>query len=204
MICAPISNQIIEFTQANYPHLQCLRLADSSHGSEELNIDILIGADFYWHFVSGAIVRGPGSAPIALSTKLGYVLSGPVGIPVPGQGDSTVNLTETHVLKGSSSVVEERNSLEGEIKQFWDLETLGIKPDEPSVYEKFIEDIVHDGERYEVKLPFKESHPLLPDNYQLSKLRLESLVRRLSQNLKSSNITILLFRINLRKTLLNQ
>ena len=38
---------------------------------------------------------------------------------------------------------------------------------------------MHDGERYEVKLPFKESHPLLPDNYQLSKLRLESLVRRL-------------------------
>ncbi|KAL9969544.1 hypothetical protein ACROYT_G021769 [Oculina patagonica] len=173
VICAPISNQIIESTQANYPHLQCLRLADSSHGNEELNIDILIGADFYWHFVSGGVVRGPGSAPIALSTKLGYVLSGPVGIPVPGQGDSTVNLTETHVLKVSSSVVEERNSFEGEIKHFWDLETLGIKPDEPSVYEKFIEDIVHDGERYE------ESHPLLPDNNQLSKLRLESLVRRL-------------------------
>ena len=25
VICAPISNQLIEFTQANYPHLQCLR-----------------------------------------------------------------------------------------------------------------------------------------------------------------------------------
>ena len=75
--------------------MQCLRLADNSHGDEELNIDILIGADFYWHFVSGSVVRGPGSGPIALLTRLGYVLSGPVGIPVPEQGDSTVNLTET-------------------------------------------------------------------------------------------------------------
>ena len=58
VIGAPISNQLIEFTQANYPHLQCLRLADNSHGDEELNIDILIGAVFYWHFVSGSVIRG--------------------------------------------------------------------------------------------------------------------------------------------------
>lgn len=136
----------------------------------------------YWHFVSGSVVRGPELGPIALCTKLGYVLSGPVVIPAPGQGDSTVSLTETHVLKITNSVVEERNSLEGEIKHFWDLGTLGIKRDEPLVYEKFIEDITHNGERYEVKLPFKESRPFLPDNYQLSKLRLESLVRRLKSN----------------------
>ena len=68
-----------------------LRLADNSHGDEELNIDILIGADFYWHFVSGSVIRGPGSGPIALSTRLGYVLSRSVGIPVPEQ--ETLQLT---------------------------------------------------------------------------------------------------------------
>ena len=83
------------------------------------------------------------------------------------------------VLKISNSVIEEENSLVREVKHFWDLETLGIKHDEPTVYEKFIEDITHNGERHEVKLPFKESHPILPDNYQLSKTRLESLLRRL-------------------------
>ena len=83
VICAPISNQLIEITQANYPHLQRLRLADNSHGDEELKKDVLIGADFYWHFVRGSVIRGPGSGPIAFSTRLGYVLSGPVGIPVP-------------------------------------------------------------------------------------------------------------------------
>ena len=39
-----------------------------------------------------------------------------------------------------------------------------------------------DGDRYEVRLPFKETHPPLPDSYQLSKTRLESLVRRLKSN----------------------
>ena len=50
--------------------------------------------------------------------------------------------------------------------------------------EKFIEDITHNGERYEVKLPFKEGHPILPDSYQLSKTRLESLLRRLKLKLE--------------------
>ena len=83
------------------------------------------------------------------------------------------------MLKISNCFIEGGDSLEEEIKHFWDLETLGIKHDEPTVYEKFIEDIRHNGERYEVKLPFKEDHPLLPDNYHLSKMRLESLLRRL-------------------------
>ena len=37
-ICAPISNQIIQFTQENYPHLYGLQLADNSHGSEKLSV----------------------------------------------------------------------------------------------------------------------------------------------------------------------
>lgn len=170
---------MIEFTQASYPHLQCLELADNTQGTDELNIDLLIGADFYWHFVNGITIRGPEPRLVALSTRLGYILSGPVNIPVPCQEDSTVNLTETHVLEISASVCDEEISLDQQVKQSWDLKTLAIKENEPTVYEKFITDIRHDGERYEVKLPFKEFHPVLPDNYQLSKRRLGSLLQRL-------------------------
>ena len=88
------------------------------------------------------------------------------------------------MLKISNSVIEEENSLVREVKHFWDLDTLGIRHDEPSVYEKFIDDITHNGERYEVKLPFKKSHPILPGNYQLSETRLESLLRRLKSKQK--------------------
>ena len=62
------------------------------------------------------------------------------------------------------------------------LESFGIKSNEPAVYDQFLNDITFDGDRYQVKLPFKENHPPLPDNYQLSKTRLESLVRRLKSN----------------------
>ena len=48
-----------------------------------------------------------------------------------------------------------------------------------SVYDEFKEKVVYNGERYQVSLPFKEGHPLLPDNFYLSKQRLKSLLNRL-------------------------
>ena len=39
-------------------------------------IDILIGSDYYWQLVTGSICRGT-SGPVAVHTKLGWVLSGP-------------------------------------------------------------------------------------------------------------------------------
>lgn len=62
-------------------------------------------------------------------------------------------------------VIEEENLFVREVKYFWDLEILGIKYDELIVYEKFIEDIMYNGERYEVKLFFKESYFIFFDNY---------------------------------------
>ena len=52
LISSPLSNQSIEFAQQNYPYLQGLHLAISPSGSEEsLEVDVMIGADFYWLFV---------------------------------------------------------------------------------------------------------------------------------------------------------
>ena len=71
--------------------------------------------------------------------------------------------------------------LNNELAKFWDLETLGIKEDEPSVYDKFTQDVDFNSERYEAKLPFKEEHPLLPDNYSVCVKRLGSLIGRLQK-----------------------
>lgn len=90
-ICAPISKQIIHFTQKACPHL--LELADSTQSSADLVFDLLVGADYYWHFVSGEVIRDGTVGPVANSTRLGYMLSGPVA--VPNHQESTVNLTET-------------------------------------------------------------------------------------------------------------
>ena len=50
-------------------------------------------------------MRGAPWEPVALATKLGYVLSGPTMIMSHNDNGNTVNLTATHVLKVEASVV---------------------------------------------------------------------------------------------------
>ena len=59
--------------------------------------------------------------------------------------------------------------------QIWDLETLGIKSQEESLYGNLTQTISFKDGRYEVKLPWRERHPPLPSNYQLSLKRLTGL-----------------------------
>ena len=88
-ICEPLSTQSITCAIETYSHLSNLELADPPSGDEELNIDILIGSEYYWKLVTGEVIRGDGG-PTAVHTKLGWVLSGPLlGIP---QQNVSINL----------------------------------------------------------------------------------------------------------------
>ena len=87
----------------------------------------------------------------------------------------------THSLKISSDVRSENEELNNNLKRFWELESLGISTNEQSVYDKFTNMITFKNGRYEVHLPWKESHQVLPDNYHLSLKRLTNLLRRLRQ-----------------------
>ena len=53
---------------------------------------------------------------------------------------------------------------------------------EPTVYERFVDTIKYTGGRYDVELPWKESHALLPDNYVLSVGRLKHLMHCLRKD----------------------
>lgn len=55
LICGPIANQTIEVAQQYYPHLQ--GLPDYSRRDWELEVDIMIGADYYWSVVQNHVVR---------------------------------------------------------------------------------------------------------------------------------------------------
>ena len=76
-ISTPIACQNINYAKENYHHIRLLNLADKNHKNSALPIYILIGADYYWSIVSNEIIRGS-SGPIALKSKVGYILSGPI------------------------------------------------------------------------------------------------------------------------------
>ncbi len=182
VICGPLVQPPASVVQNEYDHLRGLPLADNPGMVDpSMNIQILVGADYYWSLVEGAVVRGGPHEPIALATKLGYVLSGPV--VMDSQNDRadqySVNLTTTHVLKVESVPIAD--PLIEEVKRFGDYESLGIQETGPTFYCKFRSEVkfVEDQGRYQVRLPFKENHNILPDNFALAEARLNSLLRRL-------------------------
>ena len=84
----------------------------------------------------------------------------------------------------TSSDPQQNSNTECEVimKRFWDLESLDIQGEEPTLYERFVNSIAFINNRYQVRLPWKEHHPILPSNYEISEARLRSLLRRLWQN----------------------
>ena len=72
------------------------------------------------------------------------------------------------------------SSLEAEVKKLWNLNVLGII-EKGQVHEAFVDNLSFNGVRYSVKLPWKQSHELLPSNYNNSLDRLRGLLRKLRQ-----------------------
>ena len=93
VICGPLSHQPIDLTKTSYEHLRNLNLAEDSSAADELPLQMLIGADYYWSLVNGTVVQGKQSEPVALSTKLGYVLSRPTAGNLDSPNTNSVNLT---------------------------------------------------------------------------------------------------------------
>jgi len=160
-----ISNTHVELVKSYYPHLKGLWFSDVSMGRNEKVIDVLVRADYLWHFQKGCTIKGNFDEPVAVETDLGWVLSG----PMKGQ----VNFV--------TSSVEEQESLE-DVRRLWDLETLGIREITDQVHESFENDISFNGSRYSVSLPWKEGHTELPTNYGTSLYRLKTQMRRLEKD----------------------
>ena len=94
-ICNPLSSHPLQSTEC-FDHLSDLELADPIESKESLEVDVLIGSDIYWNVITGKVVRGE-SGPIAIHSKVGWILSGPVD-----RHEVSVNLcssTSSHILK---------------------------------------------------------------------------------------------------------
>ena len=155
-------------------------------------IDLLIGNDYYSDIVSTKRISLSDGLYL-LSSKFGWILSGRT------KEENEVKSTESTLalLTHSSSEISTnllkldrtddsafKNSY---IEDFWALETIEIK-DSPKVTDddealaKFNKSIKLVNDRYQVRWPWREENPDLPDNYKLCYGRLTSSIKRLKEN----------------------
>ena len=167
----PISTRL-HHTAVRLPYLRKLKLAHPVTEREDFHIPLLIGADHYWDIIEDEVIRGKG--PTAVKSRIGYLLSGPVGA-----GEKSSN----HVFNVITSRANEASSLE----RFWSLESLGIIPpiDEPEKRDRLNTyqqtSIEYSDNQYTASLPWKNDHEPLPSNYYEAKGRTESTIQRLSR-----------------------
>ena len=121
MICEPLVGQPITACVETHRHLASLELADCSDGELSMEVDILIGSDYYWDLVTGGVCQGDGG-PTAIHSKLGWVLSGPAQSTALDQ--CSMNLVATHVLRIDSQQNNTR-ILDDRLRSL-ELESLGI------------------------------------------------------------------------------
>ena len=156
------------------PNLKGLKLANPLTSGEKFNITLLIGADYYWQVVEDQIVRRQG--PIAMKSKLGYLLSGPLTL--------STKQSENHaasVLHISTQSVQQSNL-------FWNMESTATSPASVDSDKAFMTEYQStcisrqvDGS-YMAQFPWKPNHPPLSTNRTLCEKRTRALARRLAMS----------------------
>ncbi|CAB4030686.1 E3 ubiquitin- ligase DZIP3, partial [Paramuricea clavata] len=164
-----IRNEHVELKKRDYSHLQGLWFSDVCKENEVLEIEVLIGADYLWCFQEGNVVRGKADEPVAVQTRLGWVLSGPMKVNGSSNETNSMHVVDVNFLAQDNSSC---TKLDDFIHRLWDFETLGIRQ-EDEVHESLKDSIKFNGTRYSVKLPWKEGHSALPSNYNISLKRLK-------------------------------
>ena len=178
VICQPLIRPSVS-PDALQP-FQHVRLADEyDRGTEPLEIDILIGLEKYWDFITpkDAVVAG---GLVALKSPFGYVLSGKWNNPNHSVSCSCMTMQFLCISKFTDD----------ELSNFWSLESIGIniKDTEASqnsyILEKFNEEISFSNGRYEVALPWKidSGKNSLLNNEGIAKKLLHKLHNKLDSN----------------------
>ena len=156
-ICNPLGP--VKLNLLDNPHLQGLTLADS-YPRNSVQVDVLIGADHYYSFVTRICKRGKNpESLVAVESHFGWILTGPV--------DSYSKHTS------SMLTMVENNEITTSLRRFWELESIGItetvnptmSQEEELAVNDFNDGLNFDGKNYEVRLPWKRDHPKLENNY---------------------------------------
>ena len=114
-ICT-VQNSHVELARNHYSHLEGIWFSDVVKLQEELEVDVLIGANYPWSFQTGDTRKGKAGEPVAIQTELGWVLSGPLkGREVESSGVTQVNFV-------GQAIRCDNDSLESNIERLWRFE----------------------------------------------------------------------------------
>ncbi|XP_074657161.1 uncharacterized protein LOC141910324 [Tubulanus polymorphus] len=161
---------LVPASTVEIPEYKGLTLAHSIDHSESFEVELLIGADFYYQFICDEIIRTK-SGPIALKSKLGYLIAGPVDLSLFHSINVLINLTS-----------------QPDSSDFWSLESIGIMPEcTHDSDQKFLDNYCSNyidkerDNRYQAKFPWREDHPPLPTNYNAVTNRTRGTLQRLAR-----------------------
>mgnify|MGYP001794854622 CR=1 FL=1 len=126
-ICSSLKNHKLNFIQSKFSHLKNIKLADSNPENKDLKVDILIGADFYWDFITNETIRGIEKGPIAIKSKIGYILSGPF-IEKVDKKKINSNVVISHVFEIQAKEIENVNNIHTNFQKAFEFETPKVKP----------------------------------------------------------------------------
>jgi len=170
------------------------KLADSLPiDPEHVSIEILIGNDYYFDLLLPRKME-LGDGLYLFQSKLGWILGGRYLAAtdldsVPSLLVGTIGIAPTGIKPSThmfssvdSSFVDKPN-----LDIFWNLESIGIvdsplTSDDDQALETFNSTVKFDNGRYQVSWPWKESCPMLPENYQLAVGRLKSTLNKLRKD----------------------
>jgi hypothetical protein len=65
----------VDVDTSKYKHLKNLKFTEDFPRGE-CQVDVLVGVKYYTSFLKGEVLKGLPNEPMAIYTKLGYILSG--------------------------------------------------------------------------------------------------------------------------------
>ena len=183
IICHPIEGQTVKMDLVNtFPYLKGVEINDMMSSGKPKHIDVLIGGDYYYSFITN-ITKQPslGRGPVAIWTKVGWVLGGPL-VGSKNSSSSHVNVTSVseHTMLCYDDITKGDTLLES-AENLWKLDCIGIYENEDSTYDTFCKQLEFVDGRYITGLSWKRD-PMtanLPDNKSNSKNQMLSKIRAL-------------------------
>lgn len=157
------------------PIPSAIQLADPSFHIPSV-IDVLVGAEVFWNVLGTASINLGKQQPTLRETKLGWIVSGPVALPLHSSSSS-----QSHFCNMSM------NDVNTNLNKFWQLDSVSsthsLSQEERACEDSFLANTTRDENgTFVVTIPLKEHPRVLGDSYNMAKQRFLSLERRFSRD----------------------